>query len=1241
MASLPDGTPPDDARFRDVERGEPLVPGDARASAGDERISRDLPEPARPTTAAPDSDLATPARAEDVTLDDRSDVSDDASSDDAFSDPVADATMAKILISASSTRLGRERSTFASQNYTPGYEDALSTKSRRRLEEEMRKLRAARGAESEADAWTETETADEDASAEAARSGGDRHSLTPDASSPAPRRATLFQSVSRGAASLLGGGVFFDRDRDEGGSRAGRCTPASPSAVASRAPSFDDLERGSPPPRDSERSSARSFSIAAGFSSKPPIRLRRTSSYYVGGGDSYRCGDSYRGGAKRLSACDAGGCASSADRDDPDPEATREERARRRRNELVAFRLRVASFGKLCATLLAGLLAGVVLWAMTTVTAELTNRKFDATRNLLLGSNLGAAWFFYAGCAAAAVGVTALGVLHPDGAPMARGSGIPELKGYLNGNRQQGLFHWRTFAWRSVGICLVITATMPFGREGPSVHIGACAASMALNLPWRARLGWQPSPEERRQILQLGSAAGVAAAFNAPIGGLLYVMEEVASNLPPDYVWRAMITSGMAVGVAQILYSANEGRVDYASLVISDPNSSTGWGPSDLPFVVILAVIAGAFSAAFTRAADFFGSVRRGERACVPAPLRRFLATKTGQWLDAVFGATLLATAQILIPRAFGCRPAPMIQTEDSNHTVYNGRRRELLSSAIYVPRTFVQYTCDEGQFSEMATLMLQNEEGVVKHLFARDELYSEKLFTVPVVVTFFAYFFFMASFTFGGAFPAGVFIPNMLMGATIGRLFGFFAESVVPGANKGTYALIGSAAMLSGFTRMTAAVTVIIIEATASLDVLAPIILSCVVARATAAALVGHNLDERLIIAKGVPFLEHDPHPSTAAVRIGDALREADKRRGPVIAFRPQERLQVLLNALLLTEHNAFPVLDDVENHRGLEGLVTRAMLQRVLRMVLERGDDADEPDGPASIDSDAKTEPTGGGVSSSIRRVSARASLFRAVGLGAVGVSASASKATSKSATTRRQRAPSGFGAIDEWSVEGLDSNNATDDASASASSLGLRLGASLSSAGGAPPSPDAAASVAAREGNEFMSTLARWVRSAIGRDGAEDGSGSVESVRFHRRGGTSKARAKAKAKATATMDAGRVADRVGAAAAAHDAKPAAARADDDNHFDELKEGLVGEIRRGVKRVPAEQLSRMVDLTHAVDKAPWAVDAAMKLARVHALFARLGIRHLCITSRNGSVLEGIITRHDLIHVHRLAGEH
>jgi chloride channel 7 len=47
------------------------------------------------------------------------------------------------------------------------------------------------------------------------------------------------------------------------------------------------------------------------------------------------------------------------------------------------------------------------------------------------------------------------------------------------------------------------------------------------------------------------------------------------------------------------------------------------------------------------------------------------------------------------------------------------------------------------------------------------------------------------------------------------------------------------------------------------------------------------------------------------------------------------------------------------------------------------------------------------------------------------------------------------------------------------------------------------------------------------------------------------------------------------------------------------------------------------MVDLSHALDPAPWTVDAAMKLARVHALFHRLGVRHLCVVSHSGNQLE------------------
>ena len=1158
-------------------------------------------------------------------------------------DPVADATMAKILRSVSSTRSGRTPSVSVAETRVEaaGADDVSIEHPRRtsrntdRAADDLHSGDVEKGRRETRDENTREDAAPTPPSDEKATTSPEsfgsrqiqKHTTRPD--DPSARGGLGFNSD-----------VTFSRRLLRSATRA--LFPASAGSASSTPQTSDD-------------------------DGKPPIRLRRTSSYYV-----FAAEGASRRASFALSPCGVAGAGVDESREDDATGAfVKEQRARRRREELTRFRRRVADSGKLLASALAGVLAGIALWAMTTATAQLTAAKFDATRDLLAkaaragkdGSTSGglvAAWAFYAGCASLCVGATAAYVLRV--APMARGSGIPELKGYLNGNRQRGLFHWRTFVGRSVGICLVITATMPFGREGPSVHIGACAASAALNLvPWRARLGWQPSPEERRQILQLGSAAGVAAAFNAPIGGLLYVMEEVASSLPPDYVWRAMLAAGTAVGVAQILYAANEGRVDYSSLVISDPDSSTGWSPSDLPLVVLLALLAGAFSALFTLAADASGAMRRNtsggnvratregkeedddsqrvtNRAWITRIARRarrftkrvraWYFSRAGAWFDAVLGAALVATAQVALPALFSCRPAPEIRQEYGS--AYNGRRlmgffsddvgvfpddddvetsfasrlfrRGLLSSAVYVPRTFVQYTCADGDFNEMATLMLQNEEGVVKHLFARDDMYSEELFSPTVVFAFLVYFFLAASLTFGGAFPAGVFIPNMLMGAALGRLFGSVAELVNPNAApKGTYALIGSAAMLSGFTRMTAAVTVIIIEATASLDVLAPIILACVVSRATAGALVGASLDERLIVAKGVPFLEHDPHPSTVAMKIGDALKEADTRRGPVIAFRQQERLRVLLNALLLTEHNAFPVLEDVERNERVVGLVTRAMLQRVLRMVLEEAEAEEASSGDdkkAKVSSDEVVE---------IREKNAEHSRMSEalVEIRDGRADGPFGKRSSASSVARFSAAP----LIDEWSVEGLGN-------------LSRR---------------------SSKDREDLKTSRQTTSRRERARDDEERNDFRVANRRGDLVGFLTRAMGSGP---RATSDPRRgherpLSARVGAAAAAADATPSFMRAGDANHFDELKENLVREIQNGTVKVPESQLRRMVDLTHAVDKAPWTADAATKVGRVHALFARLGVRHLCVTDDNGRRLEGVITRHDLIHVHRSAEGH
>lgn len=1197
-------------------------------------------------------------------------------------DPVADATMAKILRSVGkSTRSGQTRSASVAASFASAGADDISISASRGTGERPRRY------PSKSDRGSDDRDIEEGHHLEMGVAPSREDAAREDAPSETLQSPKTLQSPETGT-----GSTKTSSADDLSGRVSAGDLPFSRRLLRSATRAFFPANA-----RAGSHGTPTATPTGSDDDGKPPIRLRRTSSYYV-----FAAEGASRRASFALAPCGVSGVSGvdEAGADDAASVLVKEQRARRRREELTRFRRRVADSGKLLASALAGLLAGVALWAMTTATAQLTALKFDATRALLAragkatGTNGGsptallAAWAFYAGCAALCVGATAAYVLRV--APMSRGSGIPELKGYLNGNRQRGLFHWRTFVGRSVGICLVITATMPFGREGPSVHIGACAASAALNaVPWRARLGWQPSPEERRQILQLGSAAGVAAAFNAPIGGLLYVMEEVASSLPPDYVWRAMLAAGTAVGSAQILYAANEGRVDYSSLVISDPDSSTGWSPSDLPLIVLLAVLAGAFSALFTLAADAFGAMRRGgtrakeqeederearrrespeqteigedsfslfrdsrrvaRRAARRARrlarhARAWYFSRAGSWFDAVMGATLVATAQVALPALFACRPAPEIREEYG--VAYNGRRlldvdfsavsavsdfdatpydssydsvrnvgRGLLSSAVYVPRTFVQYTCADGDFNEMATLMLQNEEGVVKHLFARDDMYSEELFSPTVVLAFLAYFFLAASLTFGGAFPAGVFIPNMLMGAALGRLFGSVAELVTPNAApKGTYALIGSAAMLSGFTRMTAAVTVIIIEATASLDVLAPIILACVVSRATAGALVGASLDERLIVAKGVPFLEHDPHPSTVALSIGDALKDADTRRGPVIAFRKKERLRVLLNALLLTEHNAFPVLEDVERNERVVGLVTRAMLQRVLRMVLEEAEaEAVDDASPAASSAKAATY----GNEDSVSRERARASDV-ATSEAVVEIRDEAKRRDGKRPSTSGAAARFSARGIDEWSVEGLGT-----------------LSRGTKTRPRAFDNDAAKARVYADANDERGGPVGRVERTPRLLRGCSNAARRLLKTTLKNDNATPNDHQKERS------DIRSVSARVGAAAAAADATPTPSRAGDENHFDELKENLVREIRDGAMKVPESQLRRMVDLTHAVDKAPWTADAATRLGRVHALFARLGVRHLCVTDDNGRRLAGVITRHDLIHVHRSAEGH
>jgi chloride channel 7 len=86
-----------------------------------------------------------------------------------------------------------------------------------------------------------------------------------------------------------------------------------------------------------------------------------------------------------------------------------------------------------------------------------------------------------------------------------------------------------------IGSISAVSSSLLVGKAGPMVHTGACIASLLgqggskkyrLTCKW---LRFFKNDRDRRDLVTCGSAAGIAAAFRAPVGGVLFALEEMAS----------------------------------------------------------------------------------------------------------------------------------------------------------------------------------------------------------------------------------------------------------------------------------------------------------------------------------------------------------------------------------------------------------------------------------------------------------------------------------------------------------------------------------------------------------------------------------------------------------------------------------------------------------------------------------------------------------------------------------------
>ncbi|HNZ25680.1 MAG TPA: chloride channel protein [Spirochaetota bacterium] len=126
--------------------------------------------------------------------------------------------------------------------------------------------------------------------------------------------------------------------------------------------------------------------------------------------------------------------------------------------------------------------------------------------------------------------------------PLSGGSGIPQIKGILS---YQVESNWiRTLISKFIGGVLAIVAGLSLGREGPSIQLGASCGEGINKLFAKDKL-------REKYLITAGASAGLSAAFNAPLAGIIFSLEELHKNFSPYVLLSSATASLTADFIAQ------------------------------------------------------------------------------------------------------------------------------------------------------------------------------------------------------------------------------------------------------------------------------------------------------------------------------------------------------------------------------------------------------------------------------------------------------------------------------------------------------------------------------------------------------------------------------------------------------------------------------------------------------------------------------------------------------------------
>lgn len=415
----------------------------------------------------------------------------------------------------------------------------------------------------------------------------------------------------------------------------------------------------------------------------------------------------------------------------------------------------------------------------------------------------------------------------------ARHSGIAEIKTVLGGFVIRRFLGGWTLATKSLGLCLAVASGLWLGKEGPLVHVACCCANVVMK-PFTSLSN---NEARKREVLSAASASGIAVAFGAPIGGVLFSLEQLSYYFPDKTMWQSFVCAMIAAVTLRAFNPFHTGKIVLYQVVYT-----TGWHSFELLPFILLGIIGGIYGGLFIKFNMAIAKLRKMDRY----PL------KNRPMLEVAIVALL--TAVINFPNIF----------------MY-----AQLSELVYY------------LFAECATIGNNDIFGLCRVTTAGS------LSMVSLLVTAAGLGFLLASVTFGLQIPAGIILPSLAIGALYGRALGVIVELVhkhnpasivfaacepdVPCVTPGTYAIVGAASALAGVTRMTASIVVIMFELTGALTYVLPIMIAVMLAKWVGDVFTKRGIYESWIHLNEYPYLENRDDATVPQVPVSNIMTKVE----------------------------------------------------------------------------------------------------------------------------------------------------------------------------------------------------------------------------------------------------------------------------------------------------------------------------------------------------------------------------